>query len=168
LRYDSDKNTGIDQEEFIKYFGDHLRLHERLDRANFQESYIFYWSLFFIVTGTKFILTSNHIKRKKRLAIWTRTEGCHDSHVYTVLGISWVTNGLLILSQHVGKFSGTATCAILAGVWFSLPTYEYAIGSIVGVEGFTGPPLIACVLSFALFASGVSAALNGKVLLKEK
>ena len=49
-RFDSDKDDGIDEDEFVKYFNDEMNvaLHERLDRNVFANRFQIIWAIYFM------------------------------------------------------------------------------------------------------------------------
>jgi hypothetical protein len=167
-KFDSNRDEVIDEKEFAKYFfcGDNVSLHERMDRASFEQNYTIYWGVYFCLVGMKLASSPATVVSEVFSGIHPDAMG-PACHMTIVLGLSWLTSGLNVLMQRVLKFSPVASHGIVAVFWSLLTIYENAIGSIYGVQNFHAPPLVVTVLSISLGVYGLWSMASGQAKMKE-
>jgi hypothetical protein len=167
-KFDANHDDGIDEKEFVKYFsrGDNLSLHERIDRAAFEQNYTIYWGIYFCLVGMKLAFSPATVVSEVFSGIDSDAMG-PACHMTTVLGLSWLTSGLNVLMQRVMKISPVASHGVIAIFWSLLTIYENVVGSIYGVQNFNAPPLVVTVLSISLGAYGLWSMMTGQAKVKE-
>mmetsp|Transcript_11058 Transcript_11058/g.20263 ORF Transcript_11058/g.20263 Transcript_11058/m.20263 type:complete len:224 (+) Transcript_11058:132-803(+) len=171
-KYDANDDGGIDEKEFLCYFDSesNVAMHGRINRAIFEKYYSFFWSLYFIVCGTNFVI-SPFGSVDATFGGLGPDDGPgfrHASaHLFVIIGLTWATNGLVVIAQRVLKLSTVTTLAALALFWFMLTLYENVIGSIIATPGFKAPPLPVTILSGILAFTGLWGMFSGKVKIKE-
>ena len=171
-KYDADSDGGIDEKEFVKYFDStsNVEMHSRIDRAVFEKSYSFFWAMYFIVIGIKFV-SDPFEQTDQTFAGISSNDGPGfrhaAAHLFTIIGLTWICIGVLAIAQRVLKLTPVVTQAAIAFFWFLLTLYENVVGAVIGTPGFEAPPPPVIILSSILAFTGVWGALSGKVKIKE-
>ncbi len=171
-KYDADSDGGIDEKEFVKYFdsSSNAEMHSRIDRAVFEKYYSFFWAMYFIACGIKFV-SDPFAQTDQAFAGIPANDGPGfrhaAAHLFTIIGLTWITIGVLAIAQRLLKLTPVATQAAIAFFWFLLTLYENVVGAIIGTPGFEAPPPPVIILSSMLAFTGVWGVLSGKVKIKE-
>ena len=166
-RFDSDKDDGIDEDEFVKYFNDEMNvaLHERLDRNVFANRFQIIWAIYFMMIAGKLLSDPRAFVLETFPGIIKTDEA---AHLTIILGCSFLTSGIMaMLQSDVFGLSGVAAYAFAAMCWSTLTLYETFVGSIAGVESFVGPPTVVTVLSIIVSIFGLWSMQVGKSKMKE-
>ena len=170
-KYDTNKDEGIDEKEFVKYFDDdkNAAVHQHIYRSNFEEKYTIIWAMYFIAVGMKMFVDTkatmidvfpeamNEYSEKMGPAI----------HMMSILGLSWITGGLCVLMQRVLHTTQVFAYATVAIFWSCITIYENLVGSIVGESTFQAPPIIVTMLSISLGVYGIWSIQTERAKIKE-
>jgi len=165
-KYDANDDGGIDENKFLSYFdsGSNVAMHGRINRARFEQYYSFFWALFFIVCGTKFIVSpSTFGSLSPDDGPGFRHASAHLSCI--IIGLTWATNGLVV-AQHVLKLSTISTLTAIAFFWFLVTLYETLFESIIDTPGFKAPHPAVTIISAILAFTGAWGMLSGNVKIK--
>jgi|EP00670_Eutreptiella_braarudii_P020809 hypothetical protein len=169
-KYDTDGNKGIDEQEFVKYFGDHAALEQRIEREWFASTYSLVVSIFFMLMGVRFM--SDPFGATYEVFPTLPVDSCKDwqtasVHMFFVVGFCTFTFGFLMLAQRVLRLSVTSTLTMFTAIWCVYTEFERHLGSPVRAKGFKAPPVGVTAVTGMMALVGLYAAFKGNAKIKE-
>mmetsp|Transcript_20503 Transcript_20503/g.56588 ORF Transcript_20503/g.56588 Transcript_20503/m.56588 type:complete len:220 (+) Transcript_20503:47-706(+) len=149
-KFDTNKDAGIDEKEFLKYFAsdENIAIHNRIARSVFEEKFLLFFGIYLIVVG--FVLTTNTKLATENIFNLEGTVNGPAQHMTAILGVCFLSNGLNSLFQGYAGVSRVFGFGFVAIVFSTLTVYENVYGSLIGEESFNKPPIQATALSLLL------------------